>query len=349
MNIRPILPEKSHKPLIIAGPCSAESEEQILTAAHALSKHPEVDFLRASVWKPRTFPGDFEGVGAIGLEWLRKAKEETGLKTCTEVAHATHVEQAIKSGIDMVWIGARTTVNPFLVEEIAEAVANYDIAVMVKNPVNPDGDLWIGALERFIRKGADRIGAIHRGFSMYRKVMYRNEPFWEIVFELKRHYPTLPVINDPSHLTGDKTLVQAMCQKALDLEADGLMIEVHPHPEKALTDRQQQLSFSDFSNLLKTLVYHNPKENIPSADILKIRTQIDEIDFEIIKLLAHRMELAQKIGDVKRENQMTILQMERWKDVVETRLNFGNTTGLERNFLLKILQTIHEESLRIQF
>jgi chorismate mutase len=338
-----------NKPLIIAGPCSAESEEQILTAARTLSKHPEVDFLRASVWKPRTFPGDFEGVGSVGLEWLRKAKEETGLKTCTEVAHAAHVEQAVKSGIDMVWIGARTTVNPFLVEEIAEAVAGYNVPVMVKNPVNPDIDLWIGAIERFIRKGVDRIGAIHRGFSGYRKLMYRNEPFWEIVFELKRRYSALPIINDPSHLTGDKALVQVMCQKALDLEADGLMIEVHPCPEKALTDKQQQLDFSDFSDLLKTLAYRNPKEDIPSADILKIRTQIDEIDFEIIKLLAHRMELAQEIGKVKRENSMTILQMERWKDVIETRLNFGDTAGVDRDFLLKILQTIHEESLRIQF
>ncbi|MCL2511072.1 MAG: bifunctional 3-deoxy-7-phosphoheptulonate synthase/chorismate mutase type II [Bacteroidales bacterium] len=348
MNIKPILPEKSHKFQIIAGPCSAESEEQILTAAQALSKHQEVDFLRASVWKPRTFPGDFEGVGAVGLEWLRKAKAATGLKTCTEVAHATHVEQAVKSGIDMVWIGARTTVNPFLVEEIAEAVAEYGVPVMVKNPVNPDIDLWIGAIERFIRKGANQIGAIHRGFSGYRKLMYRNEPFWEVVFELKRRYPTLPVINDPSHLTGDKALVPAMCQKALDLEADGLMIEVHPCPENALTDKQQQLTFADFANLLKTLTYRNPKEDIPSADMLKIRTQIDEADFEIIKHLAHRMELVREIGNVKRRSGMTILQMERWKDVVETRLALGDTAGLERDFLLKILQTIHEEALRVQ-
>jgi chorismate mutase len=235
-----------------------------------------------------------------------------------------------------------------LVEEIAEAVAHYGVPVMVKNPVNPDLDLWIGAIERFIRRGAERIGAIHRGFSGYRKLMYRNEPFWEIVFELKRRYPTLPIINDPSHLTGDKTLVPAMCQQALDLEADGLMIEVHPCPEKALTDKQQQLSFSDFSNLLKALVYRRHQEDVPSSDILKIRTQIDEVDVEIIKLLAHRMELVREIGAVKRNNSMTILQMERWKDVVETRLALGDTAGIKRDFLLKILQIIHEEALRVQ-
>jgi len=334
--------------LIIAGPCSAESEEQILTTARALSKHSEVDFLRAGVWKPRTSPEDFEGVGVAGLEWLRKAKAETGLKTCTEVAHAKHVEQAVESGIDMVWIGARTTVNPFLVEEIAEVVAHYAIPVMVKNPVNPDIDLWTGAIERFIRKGVKEIGAIHRGFSGFRKLMYRNEPFWEVVFELKRRYPTLPIINDPSHLTGDKTLIQAMCQKALDLEADGLMIEVHPNPEKALTDKQQQLSFADFSNLLKSLVYYKHKEDTPSTEILKIRTQIDEIDVEIIKLLSRRIALAKEIGAVKRQNHMTILQMERWKDVIETRLILGDTVGIRRDFLLKILQIIHEESLSVQ-
>ena len=348
MNTKPVLQAQSNKPLIIAGPCSAESEEQILTVARTLSKHQEVDFIRASVWKPRTFPCDFEGVGAIGLEWLKKAKKETGLKTCTEVAHAKHVEQAVKSDIDMVWIGARTTVNPFLVEEIAEIVAHYGIPVMVKNPVNPDIDLWIGAIERFIRKGVEQIGAIHRGFSGFRKLMYRNEPFWEIVFELKRHYPTIPIINDPSHLTGDKTMVQAMCQKALDLETDGLMIEVHPDPEKALTDQQQQLTFDDFSNLLKSLVYRNHKKSPHSSDILKIRTQIDEVDAEIIKLLAHRMKLIREIGAVKRKNSMTILQMERWNDVVETRLAFGDTAGIDRKFLLKILQNIHEESLKIQ-
>jgi chorismate mutase len=336
------------KPLIIAGPCSAESEEQILTAAQELSKHQEVNFLRASVWKPRTLPGDFEGVGAVGLEWLQKAKEKTGLKTCTEVAHATHVEQAVKSGIDMVWIGARTTVNPFLVEEIAEAVAGYGVPVMVKNPINPDIDSWIGAIERFVRKSVEQIGAIHRGFSGFPKLIYRNEPFWEIVFELKRRYPTIPIINDPSHLTGDKALVQTMCQKALDLEADGLMIEVHPCPEKALTDQKQQLTFSEFSNLLKSLVYRNHKEDVPSADILKIRTQIDEIDFEIIKLLSHRMELIEQLGAIKHKNHITILQIERWKDVVETRLALGDTAGIERDFLLKVLQIIHEESLRIQ-
>jgi chorismate mutase len=248
----------------------------------------------------------------------------------------------------MVWIGARTTVNPFLVEEIAEAVADYGVPVMVKNPINPDIDSWIGAIERFIRKGVEQIGAIHRGFSGFPKLIYRNEPFWEIVFELKRRYPTIPVINDPSHLTGDKALVQTMCQKALDLEADGLMIEVHPCPENALTDQKQQLTFSEFSNLLKSLVYRNHKEDIPSSDILKIRAQIDEIDFEIIKLLSHRMELVQEIGTIKHKNSMTILQMERWKDIVETRLALGDTAGIERDFLLKIWQIIHEESLRIQ-
>jgi len=348
MNTIFVSAKNSYKPVIIAGPCSAESEEQILTTAYALSQHQGVDYLRASVWKPRTFPSDFEGVGSIGLQWLKKAKEKTGLKTCTEVVHASHVEQAVSTGIDMVWIGARTTVNPFLVEEIANEVAQYKIPVMIKNPINPDIDTWIGAIERFIRKGVEQISVIHRGFSGFNKLIYRNEPYWEIVFELKRRYPTIPVINDPSHLTGDKAFVKMMSQKALDLEANGLMIEVHPCPEKALTDQKQQLTFSEFSNLLQSLNFRNHKDNITSTDILKIRAQIDEIDSEIIKFLSRRMKLVREIGEIKHKNHMTILQMERWKDVVETRLALGDTIGIEPAFLMKILQIIHEEAVRVQ-
>ncbi len=348
MTFNPILPETSGKPIIIAGPCSAESKEQVMTTAQALAKYPEVTFFRASVWKPRTQPGAFEGVGILGLDWLKEVKAITGLRTCIEVAGAAHVEQALAAGIDAVWIGARTTVNPFLIEEIAKALKGTDIPVMVKNPVNPDIDLWIGTIERFYRNDITRLAAIHRGFSGFHKGIYRNEPFWEMIFELRRRLPQLPIINDPSHLTGDSRLVPALCQKALDLEADGLMIEVHPCPEKALTDKNQQLTFEEFARLMQTLVYRKYNDDNIHTEILQLRTQIDEIDIELIKLLAHRMGLVKNIGNIKRQNQLTILQMDRWKDVVASRLNYGQMQGLDKEFLLKILQTIHEESVKVQ-
>lgn len=348
MTFKPIFSKTSNHPVIIAGPCSAESEEQVISTAQALAKHPEISFYRASVWKPRTSPGSFEGVGAIGLEWLKTAKAASGLKTCTEVAGASHVEQALSAGIDAVWIGARTTVNPFLIEEIAAALKGTDIPVMVKNPVNPDIELWIGTLERFYRSGITQLAAIHRGFSGFHKGIYRNEPFWEMIFELRRRLPELPIINDPSHLTGNSKLVPGFCQKALDLEADGLMIEVHPCPTKALTDKNQQLTPAEFDHLMQNLVYRKASHDDIHTEIVQLRTQIDEIDVEIIKLLSHRMELVKKIGNLKRQNHLTILQMERWKDVVSSRLNFGDLEGIKKEFLLKVLQTIHEESVRIQ-
>ncbi len=347
MTFRPIFPEDSY-PIVIAGPCSAESKEQVLTTAHAVAKNPQVRYFRAGIWKPRTHPGDFEGVGEIGLTWMNQAKEETGLKITTEVATPQHVEKALKAGIDMLWMGARTTVNPFLVEEIASALKGVTIPMMVKNPVNPDINLWIGALERFHRNGATHLAAIHRGFSGFHKGKYRNEPFWEMIFELRRRFPQLPIITDPSHISGNTQLIPALCQKALDLETDGFIIEVHPSPPEALTDKAQQLTPDAFSALLQHLVFRKNNDADHAKELLEMRTEIDEIDTAIIKFLSHRMELSKRIGTYKRDHQLTILQMDRWKEVVESRLNLGDVEGVKREFLLKILQSIHEESIRIQ-
>lgn len=250
MKFQPIFPGDPNKFIIIAGPCSAESEEQIMVSARALATYPEVDFFRAGIWKPRTRPGSFEGPGTIGLEWLKRVKIETGLKCCTEIATANHIEHALEAGMDMLWIGARTTVNPFLMDEIASALSGTDIPVFVKNPVNPDLDLWIGAFERLYRRGITRLAAVHRGFSRYGKHIYRNEPLWEIVSDLRKQFPELPLIHDPGHMTGSRSLVPESSIKAIDLCMNGIMTEVHPTPETALSDPLQQLSVKEFDSLL---------------------------------------------------------------------------------------------------
>ncbi|MDR0365115.1 MAG: chorismate mutase [Bacteroidales bacterium] len=347
MNIESFFSE-SESPLIIAGPCSAESEDQMLQTACMLTKYPQIKYFRAGIWKPRSHPGQFEGAENMGLQWLQKVKKTTRIKTCVEVANRSHVRQALDADVDLFWIGARTTVNPFLVEEIAQAMKGCNMPIMIKNPVNPDIDLWIGAIERFYKHGITKIAAIHRGFSSFHKTKYRNESFWEIVFELHRKIPNLPIITDPSHLTGNSKLVAELSQKALDLESDGLMIEVHPCPKEALSDKKQQIDFDEFDKLMKSLRFRKKSENRDFISLSQLRTQIDEIDMEIVKLLSDRMKFVSDIGKIKRQNELTILQKDRWKEVVESRLAFGEQEGLDKDFLLKILHYVHEESLRIQ-
>jgi chorismate mutase len=349
-NILPLtdfLPARE-KPLIIAGPCSAETEEQVLSTARALAKIPQVAAFRCGLWKPRSRPGDFEGRGEEGIAWLQKAKLETGLKIAVEVAIPNHIEVCLKNGVDMLWIGSRTVVNPFSVNEIAEALKGVDIPVLVKNPVSPDLLLWIGALERLHQQGIRKLAAVHRGFSAYRSTPFRNLPVWEIPIELRRLIPGLPVLIDPSHISGNRSMLPYVAQTAVDLAFDGLMIESHIQPGQALTDREQQLTPAALRKLINRLTL--PSANGTATDDLLegLRSEIDEIDEKVLQLLARRMETVSRIGKHKKEAGMDSLQLERWKKVVEDRLEKGLSIGLSRNFLLKLLQAIHEEALRLQ-
>jgi len=336
-------------PLVIAGPCSAESEAQILETAHALSFIPQVKVFRAGIWKPRTRPGAFEGVGDSGLAWLARVKEETGLKVTIEVAHPAHVEKALKAGIDILWLGARTVVNPFSVEEIGEALQGVDIPVLVKNPVNPDLTTWMGALERINRHGIRKLAAIHRGFSFYKRSPYRNDPMWEIPIEMKRLCPELPLISDPSHICGKPDLLLPVMQQAMDLEMEGVMIESHIRPSEALTDRQQQITPEELASLLGSLIIRKPFGNRDFQDQLeKLRSEIDKIDHQLIGILARRMDLVEEIGRYKKANRITILQIRRWNQIIHDRIENGQEQGLTREFLLKLLAAVHEESIRRQ-
>ena len=339
-----------NRPLIISGPCSAESREQVLETARALRETGKVKIFRSGIWKPRTRPGIFEGVGNEGLEWMKAVKQETGLLSCVEVATPEHVESAIASGIDILWIGARTTVNPFSMQEIAEALKGYDIPVMVKNPVNPDLNLWLGALERINNAGIHKLIAVHRGFYAYNSKPYRNAPIWEIPIELKRLCPELPIICDPSHICGNTHLIEGVSQKALDLEMDGLMIETHIHPEQALSDKKQQLSPKGFVELMSKLIIRKHFiDNIEYSDTLeKLRAEIDAIDEELMQQLSKRMKMVENIGVYKRDNNITILQIKHWDDVVKKSIAFGETIGLSKEFMLNLLKVIHEESIRKQ-
>ncbi len=351
MEIIPLeswLPSKGF-PLIIAGPCSAESEAQMLQTAREIACIPQVKFFRAGIWKPRTRPGDFEGVGERGFRWLQKVKKLTGLKTTIEVANPQHVELALKYGIDMLWIGARTVVNPFAVQEIASALHNVDIPVMVKNPVNPDLKLWIGALERFSGTGIRRIIAIHRGFHYFENSPFRNAPMWEIPFELKRLFPDLPVIVDPSHICGRRELLEEISQKALDLEMDGIMIETHFDPENAWTDASQQIKPSDLLGMLNRLVIRKRTGTVDFENKLEeLRTEIDKLDGELLQILSKRMEVIDAIGEYKSRNHITILQMKRWAGIISDRLSIGTNLGLNKIFLKHLLQLIHKESIKRQ-
>lgn len=342
--------ETKHQPLLISGPCSAETEDQLIATAHLLAKTGKVSVLRAGIWKPRTRPGEFEGIGSIGLTWLKRAKEETGLPIAVEVANAKHVEEALAAGVDILWVGARSTVNPFTVQEIADALKGVDIPVMVKNPINPDLQLWIGALERINNAGITKLAAIHRGFSSYEKTAFRNEPMWELAIQLKTLVPDLPIINDPSHICGNRELIQYVAQKALDLDMQGLMIESHLDPSVAWTDAKQQLTPAALSELMDLLTLRKPeiKDKAFTDKLADLRTNIDKIDDQIIQKIAERMQIVQKIGEFKRDNGVTILQVNRWDQIMNKRSAFAKALKLDLNFTGKLLELIHSESIRKQ-
>ncbi|HUH32964.1 MAG TPA: chorismate mutase [Daejeonella sp.] len=340
----------SNEPLLIAGPCSAETEDQLIATAHLLANTGKVSVLRAGIWKPRTRPGEFEGIGSVGLQWLKRAKQETGLPTAVEVATAKHVEEALAAGVDILWVGARSTANPFTVQEIADALRGVDIPVMVKNPVNPDISLWCGALERLNNAGIKKLAAIHRGFSSYEKTAFRNEPMWELAIQLKTLCPELPIINDPSHICGNRELIQYISQKALDLDMQGLMIESHIDPSVAWTDAKQQVTPQALSDLMDILTLRKAESRDKEfADKLaELRTQIDKLDDQIIQKMAERMQIVEKIGEFKRDNGVTILQVSRWDEIMNKRSSFAQALKLDLNFTGKLLELIHSESIRKQ-
>lgn len=341
---------KLNTPLIIAGPCSAESEEQVMKTAMELTAIEEVSVFRAGIWKPRTRPGTFEGAGKKGLKWLKKVKQETRLLVITEVANPQHVEDVLKEGIDMIWIGARTTANPFSMQEIADALAGVDIPVFVKNPINPDMELWIGAIERLHKAGIRRLAAIHRGFYPFEQTLYRNIPRWEMPIELKRRFENLPVICDPSHMAGTTEYIKSLSQKAMDLNMNGLMIESHFNPAVALSDAAQQLTPEKLAELLKGLKIRTPQfpEGTYSDLLTQFRDQIDSIDNQLIELLAKRMEIVREIGAYKKDQNITILQLRRWKEIFDTRIAHSSEKNISRDFMVKLLQLIHDESIREQ-
>lgn len=334
------------KPVIIAGPCSAESEQQVFETAKAL-KEAGVEVLRAGIWKPRTRPGSFEGVGSEGLHWMQRVQKELGMKVSTEVANVKHVYEALKAGVDMLWIGARTTANPFAMQEIADALKGTDIPVLVKNPVNPDVELWIGALERLNMAGLKKIGVINRGFSTYGKHKYRNIPQWQLPIEIKRRFPDMLMICDPSHISGKREYIHEISQQAMDLGFDGLIIESHICPEIALSDAAQQVTPTSLSEILSQLVIRNvDSENLKyKENIDELRARIDEIDRDLLDLLADRMKVADEIGRYKKENNITILQPNRWDKILAKVFVKGEEKGLDNEFLEKVFKAIHQASI----
>ena len=338
------------KPIIIAGPCSAETEEQVFNTAKALVSSNQVNMLRAGIWKPRTRPGNFEGVGEIGLKWLVDAGKAHKLPTTTEVANAKHVELALKAGVDVLWLGARTTVNPFSVQEIADAVKGTNVPVMIKNPINPDLQLWVGAIERIAAAGINDISAIHRGFSSFEKTKFRNEPKWGIPIELMRLFPDLPIICDPSHIGGTRELIQPLSQKAMDMNMAGLMIETHLTPDDAWSDAKQQVTPTRLAQILNELVVR--EKNVSNPDYISkldsLRVNIDEVDEKLLNVLAARFKIISEIGAFKKENNTTILQPERWFEILKTRGEIGSELNLNDAFVDQILKTIHKESVSIQ-
>jgi chorismate mutase len=336
------------KPVIMAGPCSAESEEQMLNTAIPLAKMG-IKIFRAGIWKPRTRPNAFEGVGSEGLKWMQTVKKETGMMVATEVANVKHVYEALKFGVDILWIGARTTANPFAVQDIADSLRGVNIPVMIKNPVNPDVDLWIGAIERINNAGIKQMAAIHRGFSSYDKTLYRNVPQWQIPIELRRRIPEMPIITDPSHICGNREFLYDISQKAMDLNFEGLIIETHCNPDKALSDASQQVTPDGLKQILDRLVFRDPEVNEElMLTLAELRDQIDKLDDRIINLLEDRMSVSEKIGSHKKDNNITILQTKRWDDMLKTRLNLGNRKGLSDEFIIKLFRSIHQESINHQ-
>ena len=336
-------------PLVIAGPCSAETESQVLGIAHEL-KNSDVSIFRAGIWKPRTRPGNFEGVGSIGLKWLQKVKKETGLLVTTEVANANHVKIALDHDIDVLWIGARSTVSPFIVQEIADALKNTDKIVLLKNPVNPDLSLWYGGIERLYTANIKKLGVIHRGFSTYSKTKFRNNPEWQIPIELQNKFPDLPLICDPSHICGRRDIIKQTSQKALDLNFDGLMIETHNDPDNAWSDAAQQITPKTLINLMKDLVIR--KESLEERSFINelenLRIKIDDADSQILDIIGNRMKVSEEIGKIKKKQNVAILQSARWNDILEKMISDGKGKGLSKDFILKIFKAIHQESINHQ-
>lgn len=352
LEINPIKEWLPHinNPLLISGPCSLETEQQTLETAKLLAKDPRVFVYRGGVWKPRTRPGSFEGVGSIGLKWLQLVKKETGLPVGTEVANAQHTEEALKAGLDVVWIGARSTASPFVVQEIADVVKGTNAVVMVKNPVNPDVQLWVGAIERIYQAGIKNIVAIHRGFTPFRDTVYRNYPNWKTVIELRRVMPNLPIICDPSHIAGKRELLYEISQKAFDMGMEGLMLESHIDPSCALSDAAQQVTPADLAKLLDKLVIRHQTANNPEFEtrLDMLRNRIDAIDSELLEMLSSRVEIVKEIGRYKKENNVTALQINRWSQLMENRVNVGKTLDLNETFVKILFQLIHEDSVRMQ-
>ena len=336
-------------PLVIAGPCSAESEEQVLEIAQEL-KNTDATIFRAGVWKPRTRPGTFEGNGAKALPWLQKVKEKTGMLTAVEIANAQHAKLALEFDIDILWIGARTTVNPFAVQEIAEAIRDTDKIVLVKNPINPDLELWMGAIERFYKMGVKNLGAIHRGFSSFRKSKYRNIPSWQIPIDLKAKYPTLPIINDPSHICGNRELIFDVSQTALDLKFDGLMIETHCNPDEAWSDAKQQIKPTRLMEIMTDLKVRKPRfEREESVSKLNaLREEINAKDDQLLETLAERMQIVENIGKAKKESNVAVLQNTRWQEILHKVIEKGEEQGMTKEFIEKIFKAIHQESIAHQ-
>lgn len=346
LELQPLaLPSDNERPIVIAGPCSAETEEQVMTTARQLAGKG-CHMFRAGVWKPRTKPGGFEGNGEKALPWMKQVKDETGMLTATEVATPEHVELALKYGIDILWVGARTTANPFAMQALADSLRGVDVPVLVKNPVNPDLELWIGALERINGAGIKRLGAIHRGFSSYEKKLYRNTPMWQIPIELHRRIPNLPILNDPSHIGGRRDLIAPLCQQAMDLGMDGLIVESHCSPDDAWSDAKQQVTPDILDYILSMLVI---RDTVAQGDTLtSLRKDIDELDNELIDLLAKRMSISRKIGEYKKEHDMAIVQTKRYSEILDKRGAQGTLKGIEAECIKNIFEHIHEESVRQQ-
>ena len=346
LDLQPLkLPSDNERPFVIAGPCSAETEEQVMTTARQLASKGCHNF-RAGVWKPRTKPGGFEGNGEKALPWMKRVKEETGMLVATEVATPQHVELALKYGIDILWIGARTSANPFAMQALADALKGVDMPVFVKNPVNPDLELWIGALERLNQAGVKRLGAVHRGFSSYDKKMYRNLPMWQIPIELRRRIPALPIITDPSHIGGRRELIAPLCQQAMDLGFDGLIVESHCSPDDAWSDAREQVTPDVLDYILSLLVIRD--EKVTTEGIHELRKQIDELDNQLMELLAKRMRVCREIGTYKKEHNMTVLQPTRYNEILDKRGAQGALFQMDSSFVKTVFEAVHQESVRQQ-
>ena len=338
------------RPIIISGPCSAESEEQVLQTAQQLADTGKVDVLRAGIWKPRTKPGLFEGIGVKGLPWLVSAKKQTGLPIAVEVATTKHVEDALSFAVDVLWIGARTTVNPFSVQEVADALRGSNVPVLIKNPINPDLELWSGAIERLQKAGVKEIGMIHRGFSNYGNMEYRNAPMWHLPIEMKRRFPDMLLVCDPSHICGNRLKLQSVAQKAIDLDFGGLMLESHVDPDNAWSDAKQQVTPERLKEILESLVWRSEnttKEEFVTA-LATLREQINHIDDELMTLISQRMKVADKIGTYKRDNNITILQTNRWNEILDKAVSKGELLGLSKEFIVRYFDAVHLESISHQ-